>query len=53
MNMYADERERIDTNEKYYGELRTLIATVSENGHLGTSMISSEFVKDTFYFMSE
>lgn len=53
MNMYEDEYARIDTNEKYYGELKSLIATVSGNAHLGVSMVCSRFVKDTFYFMSE
>jgi len=52
MNMYEDEHERIDTNEKYYAELTNLVAVVSGNGHLGTSMVSTEFVKETFYFMS-
>jgi hypothetical protein len=53
MNMYEDEYKQIDTNEKYYDELRNLVAVVSGNGHLGTSMISREFVNETFYFMSE
>jgi len=51
MNMYEDEYERIDTHEKYYDELRNLIATVS--GYFDVIIISREFVKKTFYFMSE
>jgi hypothetical protein len=51
MQMYSHEEEKIDTNQKYYKELRNLIATVSHNGDLATSLVSKEFVKKTFYFM--
>lgn len=55
MHLYDDdyyESEKIDTNEKYYYELKSLIATVSGNRHLDAEMVSRQFVKDTFYFMS-
>ena len=50
MNMYNDENERIDTNKKYYDELRKLIVTVS--GSFDVTIISKKFVKDIFYFIS-
>ena len=55
MHLYDDdddEFEKIDTDEKYYYELKSLIATVSGNSHLATEMVSGQFVRDTFYVMS-
>jgi len=53
MHLYDNEYEKINTDEKYYKVLTSLIAVVSGNGHLDAELISSQFVKDTFYFMSE
>lgn len=53
MHLYENEYEKIDTNEKYYRVLTSLIAVVSKNGHLGAEMVSKQFVKNTFYFMYE
>jgi hypothetical protein len=53
MAMYENEYQRIDTDEKFYNELKSLIAVVSKNGHLGAEMISRQFVQDTFYFMNQ
>ena len=52
MHMYEHEYEQIDTDKKYYNELKSLIRVVSGNGHLGVEMVPNQFVKDTFYFMS-
>lgn len=51
MTMYSHEYNKIDTNQKYYDELRCLICTVSRNGHLEIGMIDSQFVKETFNFI--
>lgn len=53
MHMYDNEYERIDTNKKYYRELKALITSVSKNAHLDAEMISSQFIKDIFYFMND
>lgn len=51
MHLYDSEYEKIDTNKKYYEELKSLIAVVSGNAHLCVEMVSRQFIKDTFYFM--
>jgi hypothetical protein len=43
----------LDTNEKYYLGLKSLIVGVSSNSSLDMVLIPRQFVKDTFYFMSE
>jgi hypothetical protein len=52
MHMYEDELEQIDTDEKYYNVLQSMIMVVSGNRHLCTEMIPQQFIIDTFYFMS-
>jgi hypothetical protein len=52
MHMYDNQSKSIDTDTKYYEMLVSLIKTVSGNGFLAATIISNQFVKNTFYFMT-